>query len=209
MPAGDLYQVVDKYTFAGQQMLNVYFYRRTAEVLAGNIAEQVADSWVATVLPDIVAMQTGDVLHTEVVATNLFDGADTATVLISESGELAGDDTAAPFDAVGFRLRQDNGSIRNGAKRIGGVPDSFDTDGVIAGGGVITLLLAAGAAMLLGLDAGIVSNAFLPIVVKRILDGGSYRLPENSGEGVWGNIVDALYNANMTSQTSRKIGRGD
>ena len=64
-------------------------------------------------------------------------------------------------------------------------------------------------AMVAGVDIGIVANAITPVIVQRILDGGHYRLPANSGEAVYGNITDALYNVDVTSQTSRKYGRGD
>lgn len=208
MALNDVYQLVDVQGYDGQQILNVYFYQQRAAILAGNIPQQLADTFEATVLPDILSNQTSDITHTELRVTNLFNPAENTTSLISEPGANGSGDTGAPFVAAGFRLRQDNGALRNGAKRIAGLPDSYDTDGIISSPTAIAGLLAVGAAMVLGLDAGIVSNAFLPVIVGRILDGGNYRLPENLGEAVIGTVLEALMNVNMTSQTSRKIGRG-
>ena len=58
-----------------------------------------------------------------------------------------------------------------------------------------------------GLVHGVV-NTFFPVVVKRILDGLIYRLPENQGEAEYGSITDATYNPLVSSQNSRKTGRG-
>lgn len=208
MALNDVYEVIDVQQYDGQKMLNVYFYQQRAPLLAGNIPQQLADTFETNVIPVVALMQTGDVLHTEIRVRNLFNESEAALSPISIAGTSSAEDTAAPFVAVGFRLRQDNASLRNGAKRIGGAGDTFDSDGVISSGGAVAAAIAVGAAMILGLDVGVVSDAFLPVIVKRLLDGGNYRLPENSGESVIGTVVDALFNANTTSQVSRKIGRG-
>lgn len=206
---GDIYQVVDQQRLQGQKVVNVYFYRRTAEVLVGNPAQQVADAFDGQVIPGIVPVQAPALTHESLIVTNLFDPSDTYTKVISEAGTWDGPDDATPFDAFGFRLVQDNGAVRNGAKRIAGLKENQQSGGVVGGGAVAAALLVAGGAMIAGLDVGIITNALLPIIVKRILDGTEYRLPTNSGEAVFGNIVDALYNVDVTSQVSRKIGRGE
>ena len=208
MAEGDVYQVVHVQSYRGQQILNVYFYRQAAPILVGDIAQQMADTFESEVVPAVAAVQTDDLDHIELRVTNLFNPAEEATSPLAGTGAITGTDTQASFDAVGFRLNQDNGALRNGSKRIGGIPSDADTDGVIDTPTYVTALIALGTAMALGLDAGIVSNAFIPVIVGRILDGGSYRLPENAGEAVLGNILEAVFNANTTSQTSRKIGRG-
>ena len=210
MASGDIYELVDAQTMEGQEILNVYYYRQAAPALVGNIPEQLADAYEGQVLADVAHIQTPQLLHRELRVKNLFNVAENHTSVISEPGTWTTSlDTEATFDAVGFRLVQDNGAVRNGAKRFGGIPEDADTNGIVTDTAFITALLAAGAALILGLDSGIVTNAFLPVIVKRILDGTIYRLPENSGEAVYGNVTDALYNANTTSQVSRKIGRGE
>lgn len=207
---GDLYQITDVQRLDGQVCLNNYYYRRDAPVLVGNPAQQVADAFDANVIPSITPVQTSDLVHEELIVTNLFDPTDTYTKLISEPGTYATDgDAANPFDALGLRLVQDNGSVRNGAKRYAGVTEPMSASGVIDDPTLVTSLIALGVALIAGVDIGIVSNAIVPVIVKRILDGGRYRLPANSGEAVYGNVTDALYNVDVTSQVSRKIGRGE
>lgn len=206
---GDLYQIVDAQRIDSQVALNVFFYRRTAAVLVGSPAQQVADAFDASVLPAILAIQDQGVVHEEIRVTNLYDPTDVYIKLISEAGDLSTTGPASPFDAIGFRLVQDNGAIRNGSKRFAGVEDGMSSAGVITDATTISALIALGVALISGVDIGIVANAILPVIVKRILDGTTYRLPTNSGEGVYGNITDALYNVDVTSQVSRKIGRGE
>jgi hypothetical protein len=210
MPAvGDIFEVVDVSTLDGQEVLNVYFYKRTAEVLVGNVAQQVADTFATNVLSPICQIQTPDILHTEIRVRNLFYEPDTYVKVISEPGtNTLSSNSEAAFNAIGFKLTQDNGAIRNGAKRYGGVPSTVFNDGVVTDADMIGYLVALGAELILGQPLGIVAGAIAPVIVKRILDGGSYRLPTNSGEAVTGNLTEAQYNANETSQTSRKIGNG-
>jgi hypothetical protein len=205
---GDIYQIVDAQRQNSQVCLNVFFYRRTAEVLVGNPAQQVADAFDTSVLPHIKAIQTNTVTHEEIRVTNLFDPSDTYTKLISEPG-LSTEVESNPFDATGFRLVQSNGAVRNGAKRFAGAAEGDSTAGIITNTDFISLLILAGTAMVSGVDIGIVTNALIPVIVKRILAGGKYRLPANSGEAVFGDITDALYNVDVTSQVSRKYGRGE
>lgn len=205
---GDIYEIVDKQLLSGQECNNVYFYRRTAPVLVGNPAQQVAEAYEGQVLPSVCAIQSGNLLHTEIIARNLFDVTDEFTLPVSEPGTLGGNN-ASPFDAVGFRLNQSNGAIKNGAKRYGGFLDENSAAGIINSPTFITLLLGLGGVLAAGIDIGIIGDALLPVIVKRILTAGQYRLPANAGEAVYGDIEEALYNVNTTTQNSRKIGRGD
>lgn len=206
---GDIYQIVDAQRLDNQVVLNVYFYKRLAEVLVGNPAQQVADTFEASFLPQLLPAQSTSLVHEEIRVQNLFDATDQYTKVISEAGSVAATDDATPFDAYGIRLVQDNGALRNGSKRIGGVVEDASSAGVLNDSTIIAALVTAGVGMITGLDIGLVANAIVPVIVGRINDGGNYRLPTNSGEAIVGNIIDALYNVDVTSQTSRKYGRGE
>lgn len=208
MAEGDIYQLVDKQTLFEQEVLNVYFYRQTAPVLIGNVPQQLADAFDGQVMPDILGIQSVNDVHQELIVTNLFNPAEHYTKLVSEAGAYATGESESTFTAAGFRMVNDNGTIRSGSKRYAGVPEVADVNGVFTDTTFIANLIALGASLILGLDDGLVTNAFLPVIVKRILDAGEYRLPTTSGEAVYGNVTDALYNVNETSQVSRKVGRG-
>jgi hypothetical protein len=207
MAFGDTYELVDVQDLAGQEVLNVYFYRQNNLAVAPT-AQDMIDSFVGQVLPSIVATQTNNILHTEIRCRNLFDAADNAVDAISVPGSRAVGDYVSTFNAVGFTLDQDNGAVKNGAKRFAGYHESDTADGVITDAAMIALLTTLSGALTGTLDFGIIAT-WLPIIVKRLLVyQGVYRLPANQGEQVYGSIVDAIFNPLVTSQVSRKIGVG-
>jgi hypothetical protein len=203
---GDVFQLVDEQVQAGQQILNVYFYKQAATT-SGNGAEQLVTSWIDQFLNNVLAFQSDDVTHLSVSAKNLFNDTEAYTELISSPG-VGASNVLPTFNAVGFRLIGDNAAVRDGQKRFAGLDESAVQDGVITSSGYVTLLDGLAEALTLGLLVGLAPDVFVPVVVKRILDGTTYRLPENSGEAVLSNVLDALWNPEVTSQTSRKIGRG-
>lgn len=207
MAFGDTYELVDESEMAGQQVLNVYFYRQN-NLAVTVTAQDLIDSYVGQVLPDLCATQVDNVLHTKIRCRNLFDASDNAEMAISEPGTRAIGEYASTFNAIGFELDQDNGAIRNGAKRYAGFAESDVADGVVSDPAFVALLTTLAAAITGTLDFGILAT-WLPIIVKRILvSPGEYRLPANQGEQVYGSITDAIFNPLVTSQVSRKIGVG-
>lgn len=210
MPAhnGDVYQVVDTQVFNGQTCLNVYFYKAT-DVPLGADASDVTAAFIETVLPTLTPLQVNDVVHTSIKATNLFDPTDQNEELISTAGEGSGDPLGT-FEAYPFRLIGDNASVRSGSKRIAGVPEDATTNGVVTASGVITDLDATAAILAAGVLFGLLdAGTLVPVIVKRLLVDGEYILPDNAGDAVLSNVVDALFSPLVTSQVSRKVGRGE
>lgn len=209
MANGDIYQVIDTSTFQGQKMINVYFYRWDSVVVTGD-ADTLADEFIANVLPKVCAIQIAQVVHTQIDVNNLFNPSDRTTRAISEpgTGAIGSVDFLPIFNAVNFSLVQDNGAIRNGSKRYGGLVESWQTSGVITDSNVLTWLQDLADQLKDALLNGVV-DTFFPVVVGRILDGTSYRLPANAGEAVFGGITDAVFDALISSQVSRKIGTGE
>lgn len=202
----DVFMVTDISQCLGQECINVYFYRQN--VVGDNSADDVLDSFEGQVLPAVLALQTDDVLHTTLIAQNLYTPSERASRTISEVGANTGGNTMNNFTAYGFSLNQDNGAIRNGSKRIVGVQDDVSVDGVITDATYIDLIADLAGVLATTLDLGIIAT-FVPTIVKRILvSAGEYRLPANSGEAVLGSVVEAVWNPLLTSQTSRKVGVG-
>lgn len=207
MAFNDKYELVDVQNLAGQEVLNVYFYENN-ELSGTATAQDLIDSFVGQVLPEIAATQTDNILHTEIRVRNLFDASDNANEAISVPGDRAVGDYVSTFNAIGFRLVQDNGAVKNGAKRFAGYHESDSADGVITDPAMVALLTTLAAALTGTLDVGIIAT-WLPVIIKRILvSPGEYRLPTNDGETVFGAITDAVFNPLVTSQVSRKIGVG-
>lgn len=203
----DLYQLTDHQRLEGQEVINTYFYR-LASATAGNSAEQLVSSWIDQILPGILDIQNNGLLHYAVSAKNLYNESEAWTELVSEEGAYGAGDTLPSFNAVGFRLVGDNAAVHDGQKRYAAVPEAAQDDSVITDTTYLDWLATVAGLLVAGLTVGLAPDVFVPIVVGRLLDGGSYRLPTNSGEAVVSNIIDALFNIDVTSQTSRKIGRG-
>lgn len=205
----DIYLITDEQLMENQVVINTYFYQQTSIGGGGTGAEAMYDAYVGQVLPSVLDIQESDsVLHTGIRVVNLFDGGDLWDAVISEAGNGAfGSEPLPTFNAVGFRLQQDNGDVKNGAKRYAGMDEAVQDRGVIDSGGYAAVLDILADVLFDTLLDGIVPS-YVPIIVKRILDAGVYRLPANLGEAEFGNVVEADWNPLVSSQVSRKVGVG-
>lgn len=203
----DIYQVTDRQRLAGQEIFNVYFFRVSSGAVSP-VADDMIDAFVGQVLPEIVTLQVGALVHEQVDARNLFNPSDKATRSISVPGGNPGETWSTNFDAVGIQLNQTNGAVKNGAKRIAGMPDSVANNGVIVDPIWLTALVALCVQLSGTLNWGIIAT-FIPVVVKRLLvSPGNYELPSSLLLATWGDIISAAFSPLMTSQVSRKIGNG-
>lgn len=217
MAGGDIYELVDHQTLFSQNCENVFFYRQDLEFVTTDPtnAQVLAENWIAQKLDRIRGIQSNDLLHVGVDVRNLFDVSDAYTVSISLAGTAAGTDTLGSFEAWSYPLEGTNPAVRNGFKRIAGVGEQWQTDGVFSGDGTqIAAMDAAGDAMTEFVTVGLVipDNVFKPVIVKRVRSGvaGSYTydLPTSEGAAVWSQIAVAAWKLLITSQISRKIGIG-
>lgn len=203
---GDVYLLSDKQRLENQLCLNVWFYQ-LQDIATAPGAQEMADAWVGQILPLLLPVQSANLVHEELTVQNLFQPSDRVVVPMSEPGLYAASDDAATFNAIGIRLLQDNGAVKNGSKRIAGLADLAQENGVITETGIMTDLDDLTDALSDTLLNGILPT-FVPAVIKRVLSGGVYSLPTTPEELVIGFIVDALWNSLVTSQVSRKIGVG-
>lgn len=203
----DVYMVTDKAVGAGQNCLNVYFYQVNAIGIPGG-ADVMLDSFEGQVLPAVLACQTSDIIHTELTAQNLFNPTDREVRAISEAGVRGSADDMPVFTAIGVKLNQDNGAIRNGSKRYVGLVEGDQTSGVITGTTLLNALDDLMPVLAEKLLVG-VSEVFTPVIVKRLLVGGDYVLPTSLEDLVVGVVVEAVYSLLETTQNSRKVGVGE
>lgn len=186
----------------------MYFYRSDNLLNSGN-SEQLANSFLDDVLPAIQALQVADVLHTNIIVRNLFDPGDNFNLAISEPGDISTVSQNLPnFVALPFRLLQANGAVKNGSKRVAGMREEIQDDGVVTNAGFLTDAADAADAMLASLGNGAFIDVWYPVIVKRLLEGGNYSLPTSADEAIFGVLVDVIFDVLLTSQTSRKLGVG-
>lgn len=206
MAMGDVFEVIDVQTNNGQETLNVYFYKSNNLLGADADANDLADAFLGQMMPLIRGAQTSVINHTGLKVRNLFNDADRTDRAISLTGTRSNLNAEPTFAAVGYKLGQNNGSVKNGAKRIAGLDDNDISNGLVIGS-VVTALTALATGMEGTLLYGVIAQ-FLPVVVKRILEGGDYRLPANAGESITGAIIEVVWDALVTTQVSRKVGTG-
>lgn len=203
----DVYQIVDIASFLGEQAVNVYFYEQNNVLSPSDTAAELGDRFIAEVMPSIRAAQSTNVVHQQMNVTNLFDPSDQSIRFHSLAGTKGTTETTSLFEALGMVLNHDNGALRPGSKRYPGLDEVDISNGVLTNAGTLALFNTLAGVLNNTLTDGVLA-AWLPVVVGRILDSGAYRLPANSGEAVVGAILSAVVNTLITTQNSRKIGRG-
>jgi len=206
MALGDLFEVVDVQSLQGQDILNIYYYMN---VNVEYSSDDLAEWWIAQVLPDIANAQSPDLQHTEVRVRNLFDASDIATQITGNYGELVTSpaETLPRHDAYSFTLYGPGNTTRPGGKRIAGLVETMQTDGVHVGGVLAVLdTLAARLAEYILNDSSVA--AFRPTIVARVKEviGGvaQYRLPETALEAVSQAVVDVAWSLLVSTQNTRK-----
>lgn len=203
MANGDVFEVIDVMTIGGKEVMNVYHYRRDSLVAVGGDAAALSADFIADVIPKIAAFQPSTLVHTAVKVRNIFNPSEALETPISVAGANTAMDILPRFNAIDFILSGDNPAVRNGRKRIAGVVETYQQNGVVMGSAYLPLLDTFANQLSTALQHGAI-NTFFPVIVKRVLTGGVYGLPALVADLVFSSVVDALYNVAVTSQTSRK-----
>ena len=210
MALSDCYMLRDVQVYDSEQVLNVFFYQ---DLLLASIAQNVVESYEADVLPKIAAVQTDDIEHVLIDAVNLADPSNFYEHVISTPGVVS--DEAEPLSiALNFGFRLNSRALRPGSKRICGIPGSAITLNTVTAGAYLTNIEALRVQFHTILLSGVLST-FQPIVIKRVkynpdpldLTHFAYRLPEDDGEFVFGNVIECLFNTHVSHQVSRGNGR--
>lgn len=206
---GNLIEVVVKQVAFQQQILNTWTYLVTG-TFSGISAGAVANAyWQA-----VKATYRGVIAD----AYNPYFSAITVRVLddpLGDYGEYSiptgeragtrvggGGDLAPVFLATGVRLTVDTRVTKPGQKRIGGLMEGDITNGVVSGSVITTIdaLMSVAAAGVLTLGVPALGMDLLPVVVRKDPTTG---IPTAHQE-----ITGHLVNIQVTSQNTRKIGRG-
>jgi len=217
MAVGDVYELVAAQLYGTSTVLNVFYYEQISIVIPADgftIAALLAEQWdeqIGTVIRDL---QNVDVVWDEVRCRNLFDSSDAGSYVVSDTGTASETEGLGPFVATAFQLFGDNPAVKNGAKRFVGVVESWQVDGILTSSPIITQGELVAEALATNVTAGdvIPSDTWAPVIVKRVRSGTAgayeYRLPESTGETVLSRIASALLSTFLSSQVSRKYGRG-
>lgn len=204
MSTNNVWMIDLQSTYNEQECHNVFFYRGVA--LTSPTATEIAEQFLEQIFPDIDAITATDVFWVGVSVRDIMSAATPIFEPIGTNGGGGAGDTFPSHDAYGFTMGVGTNVTRPGSKRFVGVAEGNVQDGIVTGGGIIALLNDLAVTLALSLVdplTGLVIQA-VPVIVKRILDGDSYRLPETTGELVTNEVVDVSPNLIITTQNSRK-----
>ena len=210
MALTDTYVLRDVQEIGGEKILNVYTYQ---DLLLTSNAEILVTEWIAQFIPVVKALQGTGLNHVLVDAVRLGDPSNFYEQVINTPGISSGD-MLPSHDAVSFTYRLNTRSLRPGSKRIAGITEAEQSNGVLGGSGVPEALENLRLALKAVIMGGIVET-FKPVVVKRVkyaVPGTdpvryAYRFPETEEEFVFGDVVEVLLNNKVSHQVSRGNGR--
>jgi len=202
MALNDLFRVTLYQDYFGQKVQNVWHYRQAGSLTTPGAAN-LATTFQASVLTPIADCQVNELLYERLLVQNLMTPADNAEdlSLTEVTGNIVS--TGAPsLIAMSFRSDRPDLSKRFSYKRLAAPPIGQIT-GQIFTSGQVTIMQACANAMELVLSTAAGFN-FTPCQVRRVIPG--------IGDPFFQWVYDIIVwtpSAQVTTQDTRKIGRGD
>jgi len=120
--------LIDRQAYGGQRVLNRYFFG-TDSGMTPNAAD-LADEFVATFLPYLQGIQVDTCIHQTIQCVNLSNTSDYVDIAVGLDGNST-DEGLPPYVAIGFIASQPGYGLRPAKKRIAGIPEAFQDQGIV------------------------------------------------------------------------------
>jgi hypothetical protein len=161
MASGDYLQLVDWQSIQGVDCFNVYHYYQSA----GSVGAQYLNAaFLTEVLPSVISVQSSDVTHHSLLATNYDDFADYYfSALTSDNVGLEGTSSLPAFVGWTYRYIRAERGHHHGRKCIPGIATGDQVDGE-AVSGLATALGNLGT--VLGDDISFSGSTFSPRIMR-------------------------------------------
>lgn len=199
-------------SLASQKCVNVWFFRGSNALTPFPPLASVGLAFQSSYLPFINNVQSIDVLN-QYLTVSLFNLTGEQFILPLTGGGARGTspaDTLPSFCAVGYTFGAETNITRPGGKRIAGLLESDQTDGMLALGGFTST--CQNLADKMNDPLTVLGETLWPVIVKRVRSGSSpnyeYRLPNNLAESNYNDILICDLNPSVRSQVSRRLGSG-
>lgn len=200
-------RLIQTWGVGGKRMENVFFYDHTA---GDGVAIQLAQAFEANILPNITNLQCDLVKNVSLDVINMGNFGDFISWPLTGQGEYAAE-ALPPHSALNFTMKLNTRAVRKGSKRISGIPETVQINGVVTLAGYIARIETF--RVLLDDELVTTEDTWLPVVIKRVKEpvAGTvpvqytYRLPETNAELVVGQIVTATTTLNISHQVSRSL----
>lgn len=194
MASTNHYQLLDRQVMNDINIYNAYHYLQTA---GSGGAEECARAFVDYMLPDLIAVQSSALTHLSIDVINLDNTADYSLFGLTEDNVgLNTGSYLSPFVCWAFKLTRTERGHHHGAKRIAGITESNQVDGV-AESAALTALNTLASTMASPTFYG--GNYFSPLI---------FRAPNSIKPG-YDNAVDyfpvgSAFYVKISTQSSRK-----
>lgn len=173
---------------------------------SGIDAETIQAAAASTLIGSFKPAVTADVALLGFAVKSLGNPLDFFEATTNQIGTLGSSNTISPFAVCTIRFARGRTDMHHGYKRIPGIAEDYVADGVISGQQLTNMDALAADIISNWEDSGNPGTTVCNyIVVKRVLDGGVYRLPQTDGELVYYQPTQYAVNANMSTQNSRKF----
>lgn len=199
---GQIVEIVDRQSTQPDVALNVYHYRVSSGLLTISAAT-IAQVWWEDCNDVIRNLQTEELLHIRVTCRNLDNPADYGEYLIplaDQPGLNPSSDAMPRQDAVGVTFRGETVDTRPGSKRICGVPEAQSGEWGLLVPAYLSLVEDYAAHMSSQINSLTPAFVLDPVIVGFPNDDRPVRVENN--------IVGYTINPYVTTQNTRKIGRG-
>jgi hypothetical protein len=180
--------------FLGQETINLFHFGYGAYL---GTAVDALTAWWATMQTPISASCSGQATWTSAEFQQEVGGVAFGSIPLADSGNVAGD-SLPPFVCWDFTLVRGGALERNGYKRIAGVPESKQANGVVDNTFRATLDNLA-APIFAGFDVGL--DHFTPVIKRKQIHGVAQHPPK------YYDMSNVVY-SKIGSQNSRKYGHG-
>lgn len=205
MPLNTIYQLVHRQTAFTEAIENVYFYNHSAGT---GDATDLGNDWIDQILPLVLDIQNENMHTVGVDITNLGDLGDFDSLVATGVGISTGA-MLPSFNGISFTMKPDTRAVRKGGKRIAGMSEASQTNGIIDD----TALEARIETYRLALGANLVgvADTWTPVIVKRVKTAVAgttptkykYALPKVDADLVYAGILSVLTTLKVAHQVSR------
>jgi hypothetical protein len=194
-------EFVDRQSWLGQEVINRYWYR------IDNLSEpDLATAHVAFengVIGPIVNFQNEGLVHVDLTIINHSNPASFGLFTTDINGVLVSSDNLPPFAALGVRLLRTSRELRNGHKRIAGMQENGQIDGIWTSS-FLTVVSTNAGAFTQNLIESI--RTYVPVIVRNRPTLNDLSIDPNDAT-TWKYVTIggvAIKNA-VTTQNSRKF----
>lgn len=198
MAIGDVVELTLHGTVLGQTNLNVFAYEQTAGV-GSDGAGGLAAAFEDTIIPAMQAVVTENTGYQSISWVSLNGTFQEGNLALATTIGSRPAPSLPPYAAWAFRLLRTTSESRGGYKRVAGISETDQDNGVYAGT-IITQLNALATAFALQLTTT-GGNEWTPVIASFILNGVPRTTP------VFNPISGAIYQR-ISTQNSRKFGHG-